>query len=361
VRRLALLCEVLRPPFDEGIRIVAARIAAALAKECEVLLLGEEDAVLDGIPVRGVLTDRFFAGRALADEISRFRPQALLYVPWTSLTARSFLRVRALRHRSGGAPVGVVALQPRGSGWLTRRASRLGAPDRLFAIGPEVERQAEALGLACHRLRGGVDTERFTPLGQTNRPDLRRALGLRSSAYIVLHVGHLKRSRGIEILQKLQAIEGVQTILVASSSTRAEAGTRRNLQAAGVRVIDHHLEAIEEYYRSADCYLFPVTSAVDAIELPLSVLEAMACNLPIVSTRFGGVPALLEGAGPGVALADSAEEIVASVRAFMASPPVPTLRERVMPLTWIAMARRILDSLRKAIEGAAFRNSEIGK
>lgn len=359
MKRLALVCEVLRPPFDEGIRIVAAELAIALAKECDLLLLAEQDATLDGMPVRGVLTDRFFAGRALAAELARFRPQALLYVPWTSLTARSFLRVRSLRRGSGGAPVGLVALQPRSAGWLARRASRFSAPDRLFAIGPEVERQAAKLGLECHRLRGGVDTGRFTPLGRENLADLRRSLGLPSSSFLVLHVGHLKRSRGVEVLRRLQAIDGVQTLLVASSSTQADAAARRSLQAAGVRVIDHHIEAIEEYYRSADCYLFPVTSAVDAIELPLSVLEAMACNLPIITTKFGGVPALLEGAGPGVALVDSEEEIEGAVRAFMAAPPSPALRERVMPLTWSAMARRILESLQKAIEGAAFRNSEI--
>ena len=48
----------------------------------------------------------------------------------------------------------------------------------------------------------------------------------------------------------------------------------------------------------SDCYVFPTVHKKACIETPLSVLEAMACNLPIVSTRFGALPTIFnEGSG----------------------------------------------------------------
>lgn len=348
MRRIALVCEVLKPPLDEGVRILAAELARAFARTAEVTLIASADAVVHGMPVRGAAAGRWFVGRALARALAAARPEAILYVPWTSLTVRTFFRIAMLRRRGSGAPVAVVALQPRGAGLLAQAAARFGAPDHLFAAGPGVEAQARDLGLGCARLEGGVDLDRFRPIGNDSRSDLRRSLGLPVTPFIVLHVGHLKPGRGVLALRSVQALEGVQAVLVCSSSTEADAGMRRSLQTAGVRVIDHHVPEIEEYYRAADCYLFPPATALDAIELPLSVLEAMACDLPIVTSRFGGLPALLEGAGAGVDWIASEEEIPRAIIKLRQDRPVPRLRDRASSLTWEAMASRI----GRAIEGA---------
>ena len=42
---------------------------------------------------------------------------------------------------------------------------------------------------------------------------------------------------------------------------------------------------IEEIYALADCYLFPVIWG-NTISMPLTILEAMAANLPIVSLEY---------------------------------------------------------------------------
>jgi glycosyltransferase involved in cell wall biosynthesis len=343
MKRVALLCEVLHPPLDEGVRILAAEIARAMSRRCQVTLMGEIDAEVAGLPVQGVLTDRFFASRALRRSLSEARPDAVLYVPWTSLTPRTFFRVAVLKRRSLQAPVGVIALQPRSTGLLARLGARFGSPDRLFAMGPEVERQAGRLGLQARRLEGGVDLDRFRPLGEESIRDLRRALGLPASPYIVLHVGHLKPGRGVLALKAAQAIPDVQAVFVGSTSTDSDPASRSRLQEAGVRVVERHLPDIEAYYRAADAYLFPVTSSLDAIELPLSVLEAMACDLPLITTKFGGLPALLGPPRPGVAFIGSEKEIPPALESFMKERPRPGLRALVRKLSWDAMAERILE------------------
>jgi len=359
VTRLTILCEVLHPPLDEGVRIVAAELAHAFSRRLKVTLLGMRDAEVAGLAVEGVLTDRFFVGSALARSLLAARPEAMLYIPWTSLTPRTLLRVAMLRRRSPGVPIGVLAMQPRGAGWLARLGCRLGKPDRVFATGPTVERQATELEIPITRLEGGVDLDRFRPRGEESMSDLRKRLGLHTSPYLVLHVGHLKPSRGILALKAVQALEGVQALLITSTSTAADADTRRELQESGVRVIDHSLPNVDDFYRAADCYLFPVTSSLDAIELPLSILEAMATNLPIITSRFGGVPELLDGAGPGVAFAAAQEEFPRLVMAFRKDRPRPALRDRVRSLTWDAMSARITEALSGTPEKPLTRDSEI--
>ena len=41
-------------------------------------------------------------------------------------------------------------------------------------------------------------------------------------------------------------------------------------------------------YQASDCYIFPGGKDC-AIETPLSVLEAMACNLPVITGIYGGL------------------------------------------------------------------------
>jgi len=63
-------------------------------------------------------------------------------------------------------------------------------------------------------------------------------------------------------------------------------------------VWNKYFENIEEIYGIADCYAFPTTDETASIGIPLTVLEAMACNLPVITTKFGGLPRIFrEGEG----------------------------------------------------------------
>ena len=84
-------------------------------------------------------------------------------------------------------------------------------------------------------------------------------------------------------------------------------------------------------------------SETDAIEIPLSVLEAMATNLPVVSMAFGGLPDILSPGG-GLFLCATEDEFVANAGEMLKLDAVQT-REQVLPLSWNHVAESIMTQI----------------
>jgi glycosyltransferase involved in cell wall biosynthesis len=146
----------------------------------------------------------------------------------------------------------------------------------------------------------GIAPERLVSSGETRWPDLqgRVASTGRGTVPIAVHVGHLRRTRGLDLLIQLKTKLGdrIEIVVVASPYFEPEDTLLADLTAAGVRVDRGFIASIADVYRSADLYLFPPPPEFEgAIELPLSVLEAVACGLPVVSTPFGALPEALAG------------------------------------------------------------------
>jgi glycosyltransferase involved in cell wall biosynthesis len=243
--------------------------------------------------------------------VRRELPDLLLYVPYSGLTSKSLLRHLALRNASR-APLDVlVALQ---SDSVVRKlptglAPTLGAyaSERLRSLHRGVTRDSCVLPPA-------VDSARFRP-AEHSRWRIREEIGIPSGKPMALHVGHLRRSRGLEPLVKLAREQTVDVVMVASTATEPDLEVEAMLRAAGVVVRREFLPKIEWWYQAADVYVFPVSDLQGSIEVPLTVLEAMACGTPVASAPFGGLPSLfastesLRFAPPGK-LAATAEEMI---------------------------------------------------
>jgi glycosyltransferase involved in cell wall biosynthesis len=89
-----------------------------------------------------------------------------------------------------------------------------------------------------------------------------------------------------------------QVVIVSSSSTPRDAigpkELKDKLKQAGITIVDRYIPDIEEIYQLSDCYVFPVKKESSAISLPLSILEARACGLPVLTTDFGSIQAFLD-------------------------------------------------------------------
>jgi len=120
------------------------------------------------------------------------------------------------------------------------------------------------------------------------------------------------------------------------------------LKENGIIIMDQYLPAIEEVYQLSDCYLFPVFSNRACIGVPLSVLEAMACNIPVVSVRYGSLPAMFEE-GNGLVFADSPEELMSGITKVRSIDSCHT-REKVIPYSWQMIARYILEQTAQEVK-----------
>lgn len=141
-------------------------------------------------------------------------------------------------------------------------------------------------------IKTGVDINRFIPVTETEKQILKKKYAIPEDKKIVLHVGHLKSGRNVDKLAYID--EQYHVILAVSTVTMNESdfAIRKLLEQRGnITIIDSYVENIEEIYQIADVYLFPVIEAENCIDVPLSVLEAASCNLPIIATEYGELTA----------------------------------------------------------------------
>jgi glycosyltransferase involved in cell wall biosynthesis len=290
--RILVFSERLAPPPDEGIKKLALSLAAALRDlGHDVLTLTTGGADWPAMAVINVQADRSLRSTSLRQHGAAFGPDLVVYVPTASLTLASGLRAQMLKRHARGAPVALIATQGRRHSAGVRLAARLIKPDLCAVQSRHTEAQARALGWRAVRLPPGVDLEAFRPVSFVEKQHLRRAYDLPEDAPVVLHVGHLNRARGVMTLASV--VDLALPVLAASTTTTQDVALAYELRSAGVRLITRYVPRVEEIYQLADVYLFPTLPSPDepnSIDWPLSVLEAAACDLPILATRFGALP-----------------------------------------------------------------------
>ena len=201
---------------------------------------------------------------------------------------------------------------------LLRRA------DRIVVTSPQALESAPAL--AAHRGRCvvvplGLDLAR---LGDSARAQA-VARGVRDAAPgpVVLFVGRLRRYKGLDVL--MEAMRGVPGTLVVVGRGPEEEALRRKAREPGLggRVVfagDVPDEDLPGYYRAANLLALPSVSRAEFFGQVL--VEAMACGLPVVSTRLGTGTSLVNADGvtgtevpPG-----DPEALAAAVRRLIENP-----------------------------------------
>jgi glycosyltransferase involved in cell wall biosynthesis len=294
--KVFVFCERLAPPFDEGIKNVALNLVRELRKAGHFT----QAVTVDGAPCPELplvtldRVNRALFSRRLGRLIRVFAPDRVCYIPTASMTPAAFLRSCMLRLHSNGAPVTMIVLQPRQPAWSGKLLCALRPPDLVLTFSSATARLLSHLGPRVIRTCVGVDPARFSPLEPEHRRRLRAEFGISNDHKVVLHVGHLHRNRNLEPLKAIQGVERVQ-VMLAASSAQQDADLSCELLRSGVRIIRDMSLPVELIYGLSDLYVFTcptrtIPEQSSAIDLPLSVFEAMACDLPIITTRFGGLP-----------------------------------------------------------------------
>lgn len=318
-RTVFLVAEEVVGSPDEGYAKVVHELGNALRRHVSVVayVTGEPRADPAGFPPKrgrsGVDRMRALLSRRLRADLRAANPETVVYVSRSSITFTALLRSRLLKVLGGKARLVMIGLQPRHLGRGSRLLSRWLWPD-LVLVSTEAERAGmRRLGAPVERMVTGVDLVRFRPARPGEKRALRRKFGIPQESRVLLHVGHMTDGRNLEALLPL-ADQPATTVVVVASSQRTAGSDRleARLRAHGIVLLHGYLPDIDEVYRMADCYVFPTASTDYAIAMPLSVLEAIASDLPVAALRFGALPEQF-GDVEGVLLVDTSGELVDAV------------------------------------------------
>lgn len=261
---------------------ICGQIEAAAREQHEVLAVG---------------TKNFCKGRAWRD-LRRFRPDCLHYLTGPTVFSLAGLKFHQLT-LPGRIPTIATGLRPY-LGRMGRGLLPVIAPDFYLAQARRWQKLFAAAGSRTTDFPNGVDTGRFAPVTAERKVSLKKSWVLPLEKPVVLHVGHVKENRNLDCLIDVQQSGRYQVLIVGSESESGPGPWRARLEEAGCRVHTRFVPAIEEVYQAADIYAFTVRGLaanqfptsyhqVGVIDLPLSILEAMACGLPVVSTRHDAV------------------------------------------------------------------------
>jgi glycosyltransferase involved in cell wall biosynthesis len=141
----------------------------------------------------------------------------------------------------------------------------------------------------------GVDTEVFRP-GRERQGALRRRFRIPPQAPVVGFVGRLSMEKGPEtflrsVLLAHQAVPELHAVMVGTGPMEPNVQAFiRNDQMEGYA----HLAGLQEDMPAVMSEFDLFVSSSHSEAMPLAMMEAMACGLPVVGTRVGGVPDLIQ-------------------------------------------------------------------
>jgi glycosyltransferase involved in cell wall biosynthesis len=304
--------------LDEGLRIVGR----SLARE------------LDNKPI--TLTEVGIRHPFFWTEIYKFQPDIIHYVLSPSLIGLVTTRIAsAINHR---AKTVISAIHP---DQIDRRLIRLLRPDMVLVQSQASEMLFSSAHLPTKFLPNGVDPAKFCPFDVRQRQNLKKKYGVPLNKFVILHLASLKRERNPEAFERLQADSNNYVLIVGRENERIDTHVLDRLTQSGCRVWIKHFPNIEEIYNLADCYVFPITRKAACIETPLSVLEAMSCDIPTITTRFGALPRLFKDEHD-VLFVDNDDEIDKAIETVKNGPLKLKPRDAVLRYSWKLIVERLV-------------------
>ncbi len=286
--KILYISEALSHPFDEGIKNVAFSLHKHLRKRTDSLTVTSAGNNTENLEIVTVSLNKLFLNSSLRAVIKNYSPDVILYLPEASVTFNSFIRSKVLKAMGRTSKVVILGVKQAEYTALQKKIiMKMMKPDLLLLLGKFELKLFKEAGFKVKVLPPAVDCDKFCPAEKDEKKKIREEYNIPNNKKVVLHVGHIRATRNVEALIKVQELENVQVVIVGSTSTVVEKDIKERLTQSGIRVIDEYIPDISKMYKMSDIYTFPVVNEIACIEMPLSVFEAMACNLPVITTRFG--------------------------------------------------------------------------
>ena len=154
----------------------------------------------------------------------------------------------------------------------------------------------------CKTVLNGIDINKF----HDAKPLSREQMGLKKSDFVIVYSGRLTKEKGIleliQAMKRLQHIPNIKLLIIGASNYGKDANPT-----PFINQLEKEAESIKDRivftgfinYKNVPSYLKMADIAVvpSMWEEPfgLTVIEAMAAGLPLITTRSGGIPEICEG------------------------------------------------------------------
>jgi glycosyltransferase involved in cell wall biosynthesis len=267
--------------------------------------------ILEEISLKNVLISVVFSLGCLGVLIQRRKSYDLVHFHGASIplfVALPFLKCMGKKvvAKVAAANLGTEAGSLSGKYWiigtlLTRMVRKV---DAYVAISQEIREGLLSDGVPpgrIHRIDNFVDLSLFHPPAEGERDCLKRKLGFTGNL-LVLYSGRLVPRKGLEDLlgawkevvedfpDARLVVLGDGPLLSSLKRLAATAGVSETVCFIG-RVVN-----VQEILRAGDIFTLPSLQE----GMPNALLEAMACGLPVVATRIGGVTDVIKDGKEGI-------------------------------------------------------------
>ena len=173
----------------------------------------------------------------------------------------------------------------------------LNSSSRIIAVSGDLANKIELMGINkdVTILRNAVDISRFKP---SKNIEMRQNYKIDDKDILILFIGHLESFKGIfELMDAFKKIrinqDNCKLMIVGEGHEEQKV---KNI--VSKLDLDNYIiftgkvspETIQNFYQMADIFTLPSYTE----GLPLVVVEAMACGLPVVVSKVGGIPELVK-------------------------------------------------------------------
>jgi glycosyltransferase involved in cell wall biosynthesis len=206
--------------------------------------------------------------------------------------------------------------------WLTRM-SALWA-DAYVAVSPRIaalaRRMQECAEYKLHVIENGVDLSAFLPDPEARR-QVRCEWNLPAEAFVIGTVGRLAPDKSYHRLIRAAApLLGARCRLVLVGDGSDGPSLRALAAAQPTAAFIHFAGVRADVARLLPAFdVFALSSRTEG--LPLAVLEAMACGLPVISTAVGGVPDVVNEGVSGLLVPNGDEPALEAALASLRADP----------------------------------------